>query len=134
MIEDDILSALQKGVIAAVAASITPALPVKYIGRTWTIPDDQKWLELVFIPNNSEDCWGDEQTHMGMFRFILHWPNQDAGAYEPLRVIRSIASYFVKGQRLQNVQIYAKPALTGLVEDGSEMLFPASLRYITFEQ
>ena len=134
MIEDAILSSLQKAVIAAVAASSLPSLPVKYIGRSWVVPSDQKWLELVFIPNNSEDCWGDEQTHTGMFRMILHWPNDDAGAYGPLAVIKSIAGYFSKGTRLQNVQIYAKPSLTGLIENSSENLFPVSLRYTSFAQ
>lgn len=136
VLDDDlVLEALQKGVIAAVAASDTPDLPVKYLGRNWVPPNDQKWLELVFIPNNrSGDFWGDEKNYRGLFRMILHWPNDDDGAYVPIRALKSIAGYFTKGLTLQNVTIYETPDLSGVLEAGAENLYPASLRYQCFRQ
>jgi hypothetical protein len=127
-----ILSALQDATEAAVLASIKPDLPVKYLGRSWTPPNDQKWLEVIFIPNNPSDFWGNEQTYMGMYRLILHWPNDDSGAYEPIDVLASVAGYFSKDRRLQNVSICETPAFGGVLEEGAENLYPASMRYQSF--
>jgi len=64
--ESSILSALQQAVTAAVAASDDPNLPIKYLllgnqgDGEWVVPIDQKYLELVWVPNNADDFWGDE--------------------------------------------------------------------------
>lgn len=130
-----ILSALQQGVIEAVAQSDAPTFPVKYVGRTFTPPDDQKWLELVWLPNNAGgDFIGDEKNYRGALRLILHWPNDDAGAYEAIATLSSIAAYFTKGLLLQSVQIYETPDLTGTLEQGTEMLYPATLRYQSYQR
>lgn len=134
MKDGEILKVLQKAVMAAVTASTTPKLPVKYAGISFTPPNDNKWLELVMIPNNRSDFWGDERNYQGMFRIILHWPNENAGAYGPIAVLASIASYFSKGLFLQDVQICETPNLTGVLESGTETLYPASIRYQSFRQ
>ena len=134
MSERAILESLQKGVTAAVTASSTPTLPVKYLGRTFAPPANGKYLEIVHLPNNRfGDHWGDEKNHAGIFRIILHWPNDNTGAYAALDLLGSIAAYFTVGRLLQTVQICAKPDLTGVVETGSEMLYPASIRYNSFQ-
>lgn len=134
MKEAEILTALQQGVTAAVAASISPALPVSYIGVNFTNPEDGKWLEIVWIPNNRmNDFWGDEKNYQGLLRLVLHWPNTGGGAYPPLQLLASISSYFYKGRNLTGVQIYETPDLSGSpIADGDEMLYPASLRYQSF--
>lgn len=133
--EDEILSALQKGVTAAVAQSDNPALPVQYVMVPFATPNDQKWLEIVWIPNNrTGDFLGDEQNHRGIFRLILHWPNQGTGAYEPLRLLGSITRYYAKGRLLSGVQIYATPQVTGLIEQGDEILFPVSIYYQSYRK
>jgi hypothetical protein len=133
MIESAIVRSLQKAIMAAVAASIVPSLPVKYIGRSFASPNDNKWLELVFIPNNGPDMFWQGQQYSGMFRMILHWPNDDLGAYSPLDTIASIAGYFYKGMSLPSVTISSNPTLTSVLEQGSENLWPASLRYFSSE-
>lgn len=137
MIDDGgILRILQEAARAAVAASTIPTLPIKYLGRTFKPTDqapDGKYLELVFLPNNrNSDFWGDEKNFRGTFRLILHWPNDDKGAYAPLAALKSIAGYFSKGTLLQNVQIYETPDLTGPLEGASETLYPASIRYTSY--
>lgn len=128
-----ILKSLQKSMIEAILLCDNPDLPVKYIGVDFTPPNDQKWLELVFIPNNPGSMyWGEEKVYRGMLRMILHWPNNQMGAYPPMEMLSSIASYFHKGLRLQNVEIYETPTLTAVLEKGSENLYPASLRYQSF--
>jgi hypothetical protein len=129
-----ILEALQKGAIAAVAASTNPSLPIKVVGRTFQIPDDQKYLELVFIPgDNPRESWGKDETKQGIFRLILHWPINDAGAYAPLDVLASVVGYFDKDVPLQSgpvtVKIYMNPTGFGVVENEKENLYPASIFY-----
>ena len=129
-----ILKALQQGVTAAVAASTSSTLPVSYVGVDFNTPGDGKWLELVFLPNNVEgDLWGEDKTYRGILRMILHWPNDGAGVYRPLGLIGSIADYFTKDRLLSGVQIYAKD-ITGVIFEGDETLFPASLRYVSYRE
>jgi hypothetical protein len=140
MTEKAILEALQKAVIAAVAASTTPTLPVKYIGRNFKKPaDDSGWLEVIHIPNNvTDNSWGSEKTHRGMLRLILHWPMKDKGVYEPMGAIESILGYFVKGTRFSDpgatvfVKISEIPDLKGVLEEPPEMMLPATVRYDFF--
>ena len=130
-----ILETLQKATTEAVAASIAPKLPIKYIGRTFEVPGDQKWLEVVFIPNNRTGAyWNDEKDYRGLFRLILHWKNDDAGAYEPMRVLASVCSWFSKDRLLSGVQISDNPDASGVIENGSENLFPATIRYQSFRR
>lgn len=133
--EVEIIRALQHGVIAAIAQSDDPDLPVKYLLMDVDIPQDQKWLELVWIPNNRQgDFLGDEKNHRGILRLILHWPNQATGVYAPVALLASITRYFVKGSVLSSVQIYAKPDIGSLIEDGDDTLFPASIYYNSYRK
>jgi hypothetical protein len=133
MIESQILQTMQSATIAAVAMSITPDMPIKFVAVGLTPPNDQKYIEIVYIPNNDIGAyWGDEKNYRGMFRLILHWPNDGAGAYEPLDVLASICGYFTKGLYLGPVKITEPPDLSGVLEQGTETLYPASLRYSRF--
>lgn len=133
--EESILRALQGGVTAAVAASITPALPVSYVGVSFTVPNDQKWLEVRWIPNNVKgDLWGQEKNHRGILRLYLHWPNDGAGPYKALAAIESIGSYFTNGLLLSNVQIYSKSDLTGVLQDGDDVIYPLSIWYQSYRK
>lgn len=130
-----VVEALQKAVIAAVAACTTPALPIRMLGRTINPPSDGKWLEVVHIPNNSNPTWGDEQVYEGMLRLILHWQVDDKGVYNPMDLMRSINSYFYKGRKLADtgsnvsVSVTRQPMFIGVLEEAPEMLFPYGLRY-----
>ena len=137
MVDDEIqiISALQQSVTAAVAASMTPALPVAYIDVNFTQPDDGKWIEIVHFPNNRQgDFWGDEKNHRGIMRLVLHWPNNGAGIYSPLSVLGSIAAYFTKGRLLplSGLKVYETPDFTGAVRNGDETLYPVSIWYMSF--
>ena len=143
MKDGEILKTLQRAVMAArIASSIVASdFPIKFIGSTsdgqggvFAIPDDQKWIELVFLPNNENAGWGNETNYRGTLRVILHWPNDGRGPYEPLSVLGSIAGYFTKDLFLQDVQIYDTAKLTGALESGTETLYPASIRYQSFRQ
>lgn len=133
--ESDILSALQKAVTAAVEQSDDPDLPVKYLLKTFTIPNDQKWLELVWLPNNLRNSFlGNEQHHQGILRIILHWPNDGSAVYAPVELLASITRYFENGRVLSNVQIAGKPQPTGVIEEGDEVLFPVSVYYLSYQK
>ena len=132
-----VLKALQKGVLAAVAASDNPSLPVKMLGRSFTIPNDQKYLEVIHIPNDPNDrFWGDEKLYQGILRLILHWPNDDAGVYSPIDLLNSIGLYFTKTTKLVQetitLNIYQQPKFTGVLERDKDTLFPLSIGYRSF--
>lgn len=133
MYDPVILRALQKATIAAVAASSTPTLPIKGVSNGFEAPNDQKYLECVFITNNVEnEHWGDEKTYQGMFRMILHWPNDGEGPYIPMNALASICSYFSKGEPLGDVRLTTSPNMLSPLEAGKENLYPASVRYSCF--
>jgi hypothetical protein len=135
MFDHTILEILQQATIAAVEASTVPELPIKFVSapNAFIVPDDQKYLEIVWIPNNRDnDHWGNEKNYQGMFRLVLHWPNNGAGAYAPLQALASVCGYFDKETRLQNVTISANPNSGGVIEQGTECLYPAAMRYQCF--
>lgn len=138
MKEREILQALQTATIAAVAASTMPTLPIKVLGRTFNQPNNGRYLEIVHIPNNvGGEFWGDGKTYRGLFRLILHWGLDDAGVYQPMNVMASIASHFTKDSIFQNgdvsVKIYEEPDLTGVIEVAPETLYPVTIRYMSFQ-
>lgn len=127
-----VIKILQDAVKDAVTQSGTPKLPIKFLDVTFTPPKDEKYLEIVWIPVNNEDYWGDEKNYQGIIRLILHWPKNSTGTYAPLKVIESIEAFFTKGKLLQGVQIYAKSGFTGALDNGTELLYPVSLRYLKY--
>lgn len=135
MSEQAILRALQGGVTAAVTASTRPALPVSYVGVGFMVPNDQKWLEVIWLPNNiMGDLWGNEKNHRGILRLLLHWPNDGSGAYAPLALIESIGGYFQKGLLIGGVQCYERADITGVVQDGDDVIYPMSIRYQSYRK
>lgn len=133
MEETDIIRTLQQAVTAAVAASTSPSLPVYYLDIPFTIPNDKKWLEVVWLPNNRlGDFWGNEKQYQGIMRLVLHWPNTQSGSYAPLDLLASISGYFDKNRLLPNVKIYEIADFTGILRDGDERLYPVSIFYQSF--
>ena len=134
MIEKEILQALQSATISAVATSTLPTLPIAFIDVAFDPPNDGKYLELVHISNSPPDpTWGVEEHHRGIFRFILHWPNNGGGAYTPLILLASICSAFSKNQRIAGlVTVLNKPKALSKIPNGQENLYPASMEYSVF--
>ncbi len=141
MTEKAILEALQKGVLAAVAASSEPTLSIKCAGISLTKPDNGKgWLEIVYIPNNiTNEFWGNGKTHRGMMRLILHWQIDGKGAYPPMTLIQAIGGYFTKGLKLADVGNTVSVSINdnfnflGILEEPPEVLYPISIRYQFFK-
>lgn len=130
-----ILRTLQQAVTAAVAASTAPLVPVSYVGVNFAIPNDQKWFEVIWLPNNIQAAFnGNEKNHRGILRILLHWPNDGAGAYTPLGIIESVGDYFTNGKLLSDVQIYGKGDITGVIQDGDDSIYPLSVRYQSYRK
>ena len=134
-----ILEALQKGLTAAVAASTKTDLVVKYVGRSQNPPNNDMWLEPVYIPNNiTNEFWGSEKTHQGIMRLVMHCQQKDKGVYAEMDALQSVLNYFTKGKKLQDpgenvtVTITEVSDITGVLEDAPEILIPATIRYSFF--
>ncbi len=134
MIDKEILEALNNALKLAVAASNTPTLPIAFEDVNFIIPNDQKYIEAVFVPNNPDGgYWGDERDYMGMFRIILHWPKSGGGAYTPMAVLASVVAYFTKSAPLAPLRVTSTPNFMGKVATLTDILYPASLRYQRFQ-
>jgi len=133
MTERYVLEALQKAVITATSSL---SLDVKYLGRVFKTPDDGKWLEIVYIPNNIEnEFWGSVKTYRGFMRLILHWPIDDTGVYEALDMVNNVADGFIKGSKFTDsgenvlVKITDNPNISSVLEEPPEILIPLTIRY-----
>ncbi len=131
-----ILSALQQATTAAVTASLLPTLPIKYVGLTFSIPNDQRYLECVFLPSNSvDDYWGSERVYRGAYRLLMHWGINGGAAYTPLGLLQSVADYFTKQRVLNsNVRVTNEANISSPIELGSEVIWPATIQYQLFAQ
>lgn len=136
MIEKPILEALQKATIAAVAASSLPTMHIKPLGITGP-GDGQAFVEMFNITNNrQDDYWDNSRVYQGIFRIVLHWPNDTKGAYPAMTYRDELAAFFPKGRTLAagsaQVKIYGYPDASSAVEAGAELLYPLSLPYRCF--
>lgn len=136
--ESKILEALQTAVMAAVGNSPNP--PVKYVNVDFDPPSGQPWWEVVYIPNNvTGEFWSEGKTYQGVLRLILHWPQNNDGAYEPMNEVARIANQFQKGNKYAdsgnavNVKIQEHPNATGVIEDSPNLLLPLTVRYSCFK-
>jgi len=137
MIEAKISDVLFVQVSAAVAASSLPTLPIKFPGRKFTIPGDNKYLEIFTIKANpTGEYYGNERTYQGTLRGLLHWPLDDAGAIPILTFLDELAGLIPKGARYAVdtywIMIYDTPDVGNEVEDRGDRFYPISWRYRCF--
>ena len=135
MMDRFILEALQKAVTTAAGG-----LPVKYVGRNIDPPSDGKWWELVFIPNNiTGEFIDDSKTYRGFMRVILHWPQDDRGAYEMMEKATTFAAFFAKGSRFKDpansvlISITDNVNMGSPIEEPPQVLLPLTIRYLYFK-
>lgn len=140
MSERFILEALQTSVTQAVRQSLESDLAVKYVGLTHDIDTTTRWLEIVYIPNNDVGrYWNEGKIFRGIMRLILHNPKSAEGVYDEIDLITSILDYFQKDTKLADpngnvtVQITDQPTVLDLIEEESEFIIPASIRYRFFK-
>jgi len=137
MIDREIMESINVAVITAIGLcdTVTADFPVKFPSITFVPPDDQKYLEVVHIPNNSSapTYWGSERNYAGLVRLVLHWPNENAGAYGPMDVAKSIAAYFQKGRSFTYFKVTDEANFMGILENGTEVLYTYGFRYSQFE-
>lgn len=140
MIERYILEALQKAVIAAVAACSDPDLPIKFVGIPFDAVSKNTWLELIYIPNNiTNDNWGNEKTYRGILRLLFHQTMGSAGPYGLMDLAQSVVAGFAKGSVFADpannvrVRITDLPDLKSVLEEPPELLLPISVQYEFFK-
>lgn len=109
--------------------------PIKAPGRTFVPPTNQKYIELVMIPENGADTWGNEKQFAGIIRIILHWKNDDAGIIPPSLVCEAIIAALPKDTTFTygaaRLVISTVPVQMQPLEDGHESLYPVTFRYVS---
>ena len=136
MIETEIVRLLQQ----AVTSAVNEKLPVKYLAVNFKKPSNDKFWEIVYIPNNiSDEFWGSGKTYRGVMRLILHWPQNNKGAYESLEEVKRVAGYFQKGKEMYSKEgsfkiiLTNEPDLTSFIEEESSLLLPLTIAYSCFK-
>lgn len=127
-----ILKSFQKLLISA-GASV--GIPVKVRGVTFDIPNDQKYVEIVLIPNNDGgEYWGDDEIFKGIVRLITHWPNDNAGAYSGMDTAAAVAGFFTKGLILRRegltIRVTKIPIFKGEIVNENDTQYPYSFTYL----
>ena len=121
---------------ADLMSSEGPMLPVAQIGALFTPPQDQKFLELTYLPNKPKV----EPLGSGMFieqvflQVTVHWP-QGQGAIALADAIGAVKTHFAKGTELigsmakviVSSEPWEHPDLNGL-----DMQIPVSIPYQAF--
>ena len=132
--ERQVITALQSSVISAVAQSTMPSIPMDFININFTPPDNNKWIETIYLPNPpSDSTWGNERIYRGFYRIILHWPNDGGGSYDAADLAESIMSKFDKGVRLnKTLNLLNQPRVVSMPETEKELVFVISLEYSSF--
>lgn len=138
--EVEVSKALIKGAIAAITGNADPtvaATPIKAPGRTFAIPNDQKYFEIIpFLNGSFRTFWNSGETFQGFARVLLHWPTDDGGIYTPMALLAKVKAVLAKGTTLANgganLLIYDHPSIASPIENGQETLFPLTVRYQCF--
>ena len=133
MIELDIKRGLYKTVEAATAA-ITAPLPVQYPGVAFSPPDDNKFIEVVDLPNDTSiETWSNGSSYSGTMRILLHWPIDGKGALPGLTKLLEYKPYFAKGTVIwengNKIIITAEPTLSSLIATDRDLLQPMNIKY-----
>lgn len=132
MRNDEILRALQAAAKEAVIASSLPDdFPIAPVKIDFVKPQDKKFLELIFIPNDPDDrYWSGDQMRAGMFRMSLHWPRGHE-VYKPMRHIAEIAGYFDKENTYGGVKLQQQPKIDSPLDNPDEIMYPSTIYYYT---
>ena len=133
MIELDIKRALLKAVESATAA-ITNPLPVQYPGVVFDPPNDNKFIEIVDLPNDATvETWSNGSAYSGTMRILLHWPIDGAGQFPALIKLLEYKTYFAKGtvfwENGNKVIITAEPRMSSLIVTDRDLLQPMNIKY-----
>lgn len=108
-------------------------LPLKMPRRIFTPPNDQKYLEIIRLPNDLARTWGPEKMFRGIVRVGLHWPLDDLGEFPALQVCEQIAEAIPKGFVMEygaaRLIISDVPNIGQPLDSGQETIFPVSFTY-----
>lgn len=135
LVESKIIKCLQ-----ARALEVINDRNVKCLNVNYNPPVDEKWWEVVYIPNNARnEFWSDDaKTYRGIFRLLLHYPQKSQGVYKPLEEAERVAGGFPKNLELWSedntvkVTITDTPDISSIVEDRPQFMIGLTINYHCF--
>lgn len=117
---------------------LTPVLSVAYPDVTFTPPNDNKYLEIIHIPNDVDNyAWDNEdaEIYKGLLNINIHWSGNVGNV--PVKNIADniINNYFSKGtiltQGSTKVHIYKKPSVSAPIKNGAYRFVTVKISYQT---
>jgi len=128
-----ILNTLNDQIKLAVTAAGWAVSQISFTNVPFNTPNDGYYVETVWIPNNPADRYYDErQLQQGIFRVVLHWPDDGSGPYDAMEKLEEIISHFRKDVRYNGIQIYETPKILDPLAGAGDLLYPATIRYRIF--
>jgi hypothetical protein len=131
-----ILAALQTAAIADIQTADN-TLPIKSVGLNFEIPDNQRYVEFVHIPNDNDNAgWREQKIFAGLFRLVFFKGNDGQAPYGLINLAEQISAAFPKSRTLPagdlQVRIVRKPSYSGISEMENKLMLSITLQYSAF--
>lgn len=121
--------------LAAFAAQLSPALTVAYPGVGFTPPTAGEWLELVWIPNETQNYGiADDGPSLlqGLAQVnVCYRPGQ--GIVQGLALCDAVVAAFGKGTEFAQMRVYRKPWVALVIQDPERVMHPITIPWRGFD-
>lgn len=121
--------------LAAFAAQFSPPLSVAYPGIGFTPPSAGQWLELVWIPNETENYGtadDDPSLLQGLAQVnVCYRPGP--GIVGGLALAKQVIAAFGKGTEFAGMRVYRKPWVASVIEDPERVMHPVTIPWRGFD-
>lgn len=121
--------------LAAFAAGQSPALTVAYPGIGFTPPTAGEWLELVWIPNETQNYGiADDGPSLlqGLAQVnVCYRPGH--GIVRGLALCDAVVIAFAKGTEFAEMRVYRKPWVASVIEDPERVMHPITIPWRGFD-
>lgn len=115
--------------------TFTTALPVQLPDEPIDVPADRKFIELIYLPNDTERVTIDSDgrhRYYGIFQPTVHWPIAQ-GQLDPYRLAGEIADHFAADTKMifdgASVRSMQRPTVERAVKEGPDLLVAVTVEY-----
>lgn len=134
MSDDEIYDAFCD-LLNAFAAQLSPALTIAFPGIGFTPPTSGMWLELVWIPNETQN-YGIEDDGPSLLQGLAQVNvcyRPGPGIVDGLAMAKQVIAAFGKGTTFATMQVYRKPWVASVIEDPERVMHPVTVPWRGFD-
>ncbi len=132
---DDLIYDAFCDLVGAFAAQFSPPLQVAFPGVGFKPPTSGQWLELVWIPNETQNYGlGDDGPSLlqGLAQInVCYRPGP--GIVGGLALAKQVIAAFGKGTGFAGMRVYRKPWVASVIEDPERVMHPITIPWRGFD-